>query len=235
MKKPVFGVLGLLLLGFAACTPPTAGGEYGQLKPDGKLDEFTANACITPGDQPGWQDWGPNNTIQKLCVFADAQRIYVGAEYKVEDNNGFLIYGYHGEGSDARNMNFGGWPRNVTFAEDVPRPTFFLANSGGKSDVAEFWTIANPQKENKTQALRDAKGGVWVTPSTQDSPVVMEAVIPRSFFGQNLSGKMGFVAVLVGGDDWGGCCVLPATGNTVQGSDQSNRIDIGSYYTIDLP
>ncbi len=213
--------------------PGSLGGEYGQLKPDGKLDEFAANACITPGNLPGWQDWGPNNTIQKLCVFADAQRIYVGAEYKV-DNNGFLIYGYHGTGSGVKDMDFGGWARKVTFAADVPGPTFFLANWNGKSDMAQFWAITDSQKEDKTKALSDAKGGVWVTPSTQASPVVMEAVIPRSFFGQNLSGPMGFVAVLVGGDNWGGCCVLPATGNTVQGSDQFNRIDIGSYHTFDL-
>lgn len=224
MKKVLYSLF-TLPLALAACTPtqpqPPANTtpKLAALKSafaldTGNLNEFADVGCNT--DQTPDKPWGDDNFLNKFCVAADADFVYLGSSTRVGNGNSVIHYIALDNGSAAREMlKLDAWRRHVTFDPTVPGPNYFLANFE-RSTTPNFRKIetVSPTAITTSEPALPANS---VKVTVDGLNVLTKAKVPRAALGA--FDKAHFAVVLVGNDDYGGGVILPNTGNTIKNSD----------------
>jgi hypothetical protein len=215
MKKSIVALIALAGAGLllSACGPkaPTGPAKPPALKSALSLDtaslaEFDDTGCSTDGTTG--KPWGNDNIINKFCLASDATNIYVGVSARVEDSNNLLHFISIGKGGTAADITkIDAWPHKVSFTTaDAPPPNFFVAVN------KDYMEVRKIDSATATTKLELAAGSAKVVRNGFDS--IIKAKIPRSVLGTGatISGSM----ALVGGDNYGGGVILPATGNFIE-------------------
>ena len=131
--------------------------------------------------------WGPNNDVKWLGVTADDKFLYIGAQYKASDN-GFIVYiSIEGDETGATDMNFGDWPRKITFNRKVQ---YFVAS--WEHGNPGLWQVVDTETKTEKSSLisdKNVKGGIGY-----------ELKVPLSELGLESGDKIHFVGCIVGGD-----------------------------------
>ncbi|WP_051963899.1 type I pullulanase [Deinococcus misasensis] len=166
------------------------------------LDEFDAAGCTTNV----YAGWGDGNALGKLCAAQDAQYLYTGITYRV-DNNSMIQYLSMGDGGPVQDMNtLDAWARKVQFGSVAPN--FFIAN---------YNTNATPELR---RILADGKTELVETETLKvvndNGVLTLKAKLARSVLGAGSTIRLS--AVVVGGDNYGGGSILPGTGNSADPS-----------------
>ncbi|PNR93390.1 hypothetical protein [Petrotoga sp. 9PWA.NaAc.5.4] len=131
--------------------------------------------------------WGATNDVKWLGVAVDEEFLYIGAQYKAS-GNGFIVYiSKENDDTGATDMNFGGWPRAITFNKKVQ---YFVAT--WEYQDPQLWQVVDAQtKTDKSSSISDK----YVKQNEG-----YEIKIPLSELGLEIGDKIYFVGCIVGGD-----------------------------------
>jgi hypothetical protein len=156
---------------------------------------------LAVADPLGDTTWGPND-IQNLWVTYDADNLYIGVRYQV-DNNAMLVLIDAGTGTGASNINTLDWyPRNFNFPDSI-RVDYIIANWNGSALGVHRITSNTTTVDVTSQCLtaNGAKGNFFYE---------AEVKIPWNTIyglgaGRVIPGALVRVVTLIaGGDHWNG-------------------------------
>ena len=166
--------------------PPTVGvitldGDFSDWE---SYEEAKKTIVDDPDDDSKWE---AENDVNWLGIAADEGYLYIGAQYKAS-RNGFIVYiSIDGDETGATNMNFGGWPRAITFDKNVQ---YFVAS--WEHGYPELWQV----EDTETKTKKDNPN--WEIYKEQIEGY--EIKIPLSELGLESGDKIHFVGCIVGGD-----------------------------------
>jgi len=155
---------------------------------DGDFSDWESYSYTTIVDDPDDDSkWEAENDVNWLGIAADEGYLYIGAQYKAS-RNGFIVYiSIDGDETGATNMNFGGWPRAITFDKNVQ---YFVAS--WEHGYPELWQV----EDTETKTKKDNPN--WEIYKEQIEGY--EIKIPLSELGLESGDKIHFVGCIVGGD-----------------------------------
>jgi len=167
---------------------PTEPTTEGEITIDGVFSDWESyegakTIVDDPDDDTGWE----GNEVNWLGVAADEEYLYIGAQYKASEN-GFIVYiSIDGDNTGATDMNFGDWPRKITFNRKVQ---YFVAS--WEHQDPQLWQVVNESTKSQLQE--------GIQKKFVSQGVGYEVKIPLSVLGLESGDKIHFVGCIVGGN-----------------------------------
>jgi hypothetical protein len=168
---------------------PTEPPIEGEIRIDGDFSDWVSYDGTKKilDDPDNDSKWGQNNDVNWLGIAADEQYLYIGAQYKASEN-GFIVYiSIEGNDTGAKNMNFGDWPRAITFNRNVQ---YFVA----------IWKYGDPQLWQVVDGGTKVQLQEGIQEKSVKNGVGYEVKVPLSELGLKTGDKIYFVGCIVGGD-----------------------------------
>jgi hypothetical protein len=168
---------------------PTEPPIEGEIRIDGDFSDWVSYDGTKKilDDPDNDSKWGPDDDVNWLGVAADEEFLYIGAQYKASEN-GFIVYiSIEGNDTGAKNMNFGDWPRAITFNRNVQ---YFVA----------IWKYGDPQLWQVVDGGTKVQLQEGIQEKSVKNGVGYEVKVPLSELGLKTGDKIYFVGCIVGGD-----------------------------------